>query len=178
MIYSLDVSYLEFFILILVLIILILVILLFWTNYKSEIRARNLFSKWKQEEFERIYTWLMREADDRAKIQADTLFHEWQIKEEQKIRQDAAKRSHSVMKGKITEQLIPFSLDFPYNPSDARFIGSPVDFVVFDGVSEGTVREVIFIEIKTGLSKLSGRERSIAQAINEGKTSFQIIRKE
>jgi predicted Holliday junction resolvase-like endonuclease len=35
--------------------------------------------------------------------------------------------------GKVTEHFIPDLPDFAYNPKDARFLGSPVDFIVFDG---------------------------------------------
>lgn len=55
------------------------------------------------------------------------------------IRQDAVQRSQAITAGKVHEQLIPYLPAFPYNPKDVRFLGSPVDLVVFDGLAEGLV---------------------------------------
>ena len=54
-------------------------------------------------------------------------------KREKEIRRDAIKKSREILEGRFKEQLVPFLPKFKYNPSDVRFIGSPVDFVVFDG---------------------------------------------
>ncbi len=55
------------------------------------------------------------------------------------IREDAVQRSQAVTARKVHEQLIPYLPAFPYNPKDVRFLGSPVDLVVFDGLAEGRV---------------------------------------
>jgi len=57
------------------------------------------------------------------------------------------------MLGQITEHLVPFLPDFKYNPKDARFLGTPVDLIVFDGLSDGQLKQVVFIEVKSGSSK-------------------------
>ncbi len=67
------------------------------------------------------------------------------------------------------EQLAPIFDVFPFDVADARFIGSPVDFLVFDGYSDGEIKEVVLVEIKTGKSRLSTKERSIRNVVNEGK---------
>jgi len=54
--------------------------------------------------------------------------------------------------GKITEHFIPYLPMFKYNPKDARFIGSPIDFIVFDGLSEGEIRKIVLVEVKAGKS--------------------------
>src|ERR1044072_8029466 len=76
-----------------------------------------------------------------------------------KIRENAVQRSHAVTTGKVHEQLVPYLPEFGFNPKDARFLGSPVDLLVFDGVDGGELRRVVFLEIKTGGSALTGRER-------------------
>jgi predicted Holliday junction resolvase-like endonuclease len=78
--------------------------------------------------------------------------------------------------GKVTEHFIPFLPEFDYNPQDARFIGSPVDFVVFDGLSEGDLRQVVFMEVKSGKAALSTRERWIRDAVREGRVLWQQVR--
>lgn len=64
--------------------------------------------------------------------------------------------------------------DFPYDPGDSRFLGSPVDFVVFAGLREGDeVEEIVFVEVKTGKSRLSRREQSVRRAVEEGRVSWR-----
>jgi predicted Holliday junction resolvase-like endonuclease len=65
---------------------------------------------------------------------------------------------------------------FPYNPKDARFLGTPIDFLVFDGMSDDDVREVVFLEIKTGGSSLTTRERRVRDAVLAGRVSWREFR--
>lgn len=89
------------------------------------------------------------------------------------VRKDAIKRSRAVIGGQVVEQVAPFLPDFPCNPGDARFIGKPVDFVAFPGLSENdSVKEVLLIEVKTGQSSLSTREREIRRAVKEGRVRY------
>lgn len=93
-------------------------------------------------------------------------------------RRDAAKRSLSVLGGRASEQLVPLLPEFfeEYSPSDARFLGSPVDYVVFDGLKEGDLRRVVLLEVKTGSSALNGNEREVRRAIEEGRVEFAVLR--
>lgn len=90
----------------------------------------------------------------------------------QEGRSDAVKRSRSVLEGQFTEQLAPFLPDFPADPTEIRFIGKPVDYLAFKGSSAGIVEEVLFIEVKTGGSRLSPVESSLKAAIEAGKVRF------
>ena len=86
---------------------------------------------------------------------------------------DAIKRSRSVLGGQLAEQVAPYLPGFPCNPADARFLGKPVDFVAFPGLTEdNTVHEVLLIEVKTGKSALSGREKEIKRAVAEGRVRY------
>lgn len=77
------------------------------------------------------------------------------------------------MAGLINEQLAPYFPGFPYQPSEVKFLGKPVDLVVFKGLDSGQVEEVIFVEIKTGKNPhLTETESSIRKAINQGKISW------
>ncbi len=91
-------------------------------------------------------------------------------------RKDAVVRSAAVTRGQAFEHLAPFTGDFGYHPRDARFLGSPIDFVVFDGLGETEVREIVFVEIKTGRSRLSARERAVRSAVLEGRVSWRELR--
>jgi predicted Holliday junction resolvase-like endonuclease len=132
---------------------------------RTESRAREMFE-----------TWQAREMDRQVSEKAETLFRTWKLDEEKKIRQDAVKKSEAVTRGKVTEHLIPYFPDFEYNPKDARFLGTPVDFIVFDGLSEGKMNRVVFVEVKTGKTgALSPREKLVRDCIGRGKVSYEII---
>ena len=111
-----------------------------------------------------------------ARREAQVGLVEWKQREEEAIRQDAIKRSQSVIVGKVTEHVVPFLPDFPWNPKDARFIGSPIDFVVFDGLDEGRLRDIVFVEVKTATSPLSAREKQIREAIEGRRIGWREIR--
>ena len=90
-----------------------------------------------------------------------------------KTRADAIKRSKSVINGQIVEQLAPYLPKFPCNPADAKFLGKPVDCVAFSGLAEkDKVDEILLIEVKTGKSDLSSREREIKKAVKEGRVRY------
>ncbi len=96
---------------------------------------------------------------------------------EARIREDALSRSHSVVAGKATEHLAPLLRGFEFDPRDARFLGSPIDFIVFDGMGEDEIHEIVFVEIKTGPSAaLSTRERLVRDAVEGRRVRFLEVR--
>lgn len=86
------------------------------------------------------------------------------------MRSSWARRSPEVRTGKIAEQIAPFLEDYPKDPSTARFIGDPIDFVHFDE------DKVTFVEVKSGKSQLSKKQRHIRDMIKEGKVEFELYR--
>ena len=100
----------------------------------------------------------------------------WKARYTRAVRQDAVQRSLAVTAGKVYEQLVPYLPDFPFNPKDARFLGSPVDFVVFDGLSDGHITRIVFVEVKTGAAELSSRERRVRDAVQEARVEFYELR--
>ena len=99
-----------------------------------------------------------------------------------KERDDAVETSRSVLKGKIGEQISPLLPDFyeKYEPSDARFLGSPIDFVIFKNMSifqeEKQPIEVILLDVKTGKSGLSLLQKAIKKAVEEGRVEFDVLK--
>lgn len=92
----------------------------------------------------------------------------WKEQRVPEIVKQRLKTSRSVLGGQFSEQLAPYLPDFPFNPGECRFIGKPVDFLVFSGLDGGNVEEVIFVEVKSGRRKqLSKVERSLRDAINQ-----------
>lgn len=100
----------------------------------------------------------------------------WRIGYTRAIRADAVQRSQAVTAGKVFEQLVPYLPGFAFNPKDARFLGSPVDFVVFDGLSDGAVRRVVFLEVKTGAAELSRRERQVRDVVEARQVVWAEVR--
>lgn len=156
-----------------IVVILLVVVLIFlflkYSELKGEIenRSRAIFEQWRATELEQ-------QTNEKAKL----MFQDWKQIEEKNIREDAIKKSQAVIMGKVTEHLVPYFPDFKYNPKDLRFLGTPVDFVVFDGLSDGDVlKKVAFLEVKTGKSAgLSNRERHIRNCIESKNICYEIIR--
>ena len=90
-----------------------------------------------------------------------------------KQRKDAVKKSRAVIGGQVAEQLAPYLPEFPCNPGDVCFLGKPVDFIGFTGLTESDeLHEVMFIEVKTGQSKLNGHEKQLKDAIQKGRVRY------
>ena len=71
-----------------------------------------------------------------------------------------------------------------YDAADARFLGSPIDFVIFKNMSKFDKKikvqenpiEVVIVDIKTGkVKQLSPLEDAIKIACEEGRVSFDQI---
>lgn len=98
-------------------------------------------------------------------------------------RRDSLDRSRSSLKGKMAEQIAPLLPGFPYLPADARFLGDPIDYVVFRGRSDpagngayGNVVDIILLEVKVGQTALSSVQRTIARSVEEGRIRFEVCR--
>ena len=103
--------------------------------------------------------------------------------QESSVRKDAADRSRYVIKGRIAEHMVPMVPEvFKHNPSDARFIGAPIDYLIFDGytsVKDGNSDEeitVVLADIKTGNASLNRTERKIKEAVEKGRVRWETIR--
>lgn len=78
-----------------------------------------------------------------------------------------SKRSISSKYGKMSEQFMPFLSDYPYDPQNFRFLGSPIDGVQFED------DKIVFIEFKTSESQLSVKQKNIRDIIDEGRVIFE-----
>ena len=107
--------------------------------------------------------------------------HKYTDADLRRAREDSVSRSRSVVSGKVQEHLAPLFPAFisQFNPRDAIFLGTPLDFVVFDGLNDGDdteVRRVVFVEVKTGKASLIKRERRVRDAIQAGRVEYQLLR--
>jgi len=104
----------------------------------------------------------------------------WKLECTNNIRKDSVNRSRSTLKGRISEQMAPLLPEFPFASADARFIGNPIDFVVFDGYTmvkdeKGDTISVVLVEVKKGKGRLTREEMLIKKAVEEGRVSWRTI---
>jgi predicted Holliday junction resolvase-like endonuclease len=91
-------------------------------------------------------------------------------------RKDAILKSRAILGGQFSEQLAPFLPDFKYLPTECRFVGKPIDLIVFKGMDNKDINEVVFVEIKSGNAKLSPVEKKLKETIKNKKVRWEEYR--
>lgn len=76
------------------------------------------------------------------------------------------KSSQSVKYGRLAEQFIPFSQQFPFEPEHFRFLGEPVDGISFNE------NEIVFCEFKAASSQLSQKQKRIKDLVQGKKVAW------
>ena len=82
-------------------------------------------------------------------------------------RKDAIMKSRAVLGGQFSEQLAPYLPNFKYLPTECKFLGKPIDFLVFKGMDEKKIDEVVFVEVKSGNAKLNQHEKNLKETIEK-----------
>lgn len=76
------------------------------------------------------------------------------------------KKSSEVRLGQISEHLAPFISTFPFDPKQARFLGTPIDLIVFAD------DKIIIVEVKSGAAQLTEKQRHIKKLVEEKKVEW------
>jgi predicted Holliday junction resolvase-like endonuclease len=98
---------------------------------------------------------------------------EWEGRKVEEIVKARLKASRAVLGGLVSEQMAPLLPGFPFDPGDCRFIGKPVDFLVFKGMNRKAISEVIFLEVKSGSGRtLNEQEKRLRDVIKAGKVRW------
>ena len=138
---------------------------------------------WKATELQRV-----REEDQREiqRVREEDQKELERVREEdEKKRKNSLDTSRDVLKGKIGEQMAPLFPEFRnlYNPADARFIGTPIDYIIFKNLSkvnsaEEAPIEIVFVDVKTGKSALTKSQQMIQDAVSgeEKRVGFYTLR--
>ena len=92
------------------------------------------------------------------------------------IKKDSIERSRASLGGQFSEQLAPYLPNFKYKPTECKFLGKPVDLIVFEGLDEKEVTEIVFVEVKSGGSELNGVQRKIRDAVKAGRVRWDEYR--
>ena len=120
-----------------------------------------------------------------TRLKFERKFRQWQEaerlrweEEKERVVKEAISQSRAVLGGKFTEQMAPYLPEFNYDPTEARFIGSPIDLIIFPGLAKGDPEEIVIMEIKTGkTSQLTPQERKIRQLIEDGMVRWELLQK-
>lgn len=92
---------------------------------------------------------------------------------EEKKQKGRAQSAHTT-KGQILEKWCPF-IDHPqiephWKPKDWSFMGNPIDYIVWDE------NGIVFLDVKSGKSQLTKKQRMIRDLIRAGNVEWREIR--
>jgi len=87
----------------------------------------------------------------------------------------AAITTEAVNIGKNLEKILPTMSDFKWTVPDCKFLGDPIDLLVFKGLAFNKVSSIDFVEVKSGKAKLNKHQRSIKDAIEDKKVSYKVF---
>lgn len=142
------------------------------TNERNLLRVR-VEELQKIERTVETYVDLLQEANSRATITEARLEKSVLLCNafEKKYKESFGKqKSEQVRLGLVSENIMPFLDDFGYDPSKVRGLFNPIDLIVFDN------EEIVFVELKSGDSKLSTKQKQIKRLIEEKQVRFEVHR--
>lgn len=75
--------------------------------------------------------------------------------------------------GQTVEQIVPGLPTFPYRKSDCRSLFKPIDYVIFEGLTDRfRIDGIRFVDIETGNAALVDHEKQIKRAIEKKHVEF------
>jgi predicted Holliday junction resolvase-like endonuclease len=140
---------------------------------ESEIEYIESEHEYKMEGLKQVYKDKLDALDERWTEKVDNEVEKHLRAKVRGIRQDAIARSRVGQLGKTIEKIAPMFPGFGHHPSDVRPIFDPIDFVIFDGYFRGGVTDVVFVEFKTGQSRLTPVQASIREAVDKKRVYFE-----
>ncbi len=159
--------------LILALVSILLVILVFYLAslvYHYKTKYEEL-----QHSVDKLREEIRNQLEESIRREYEVKFQRWLAEYEEKIRKDAIERSIAVILGRVGEQLALLIIftSLGVDPRDLRFLGSPVDYIAFKGLSSGNPQEILFIEVKYGkTTSLTEKQRAIKRLVEERKVRW------
>ncbi|MBO9368968.1 MAG: endonuclease [Chloroflexi bacterium] len=140
------------------------------------------FLGWREKNLIQRYELRLRQMTEQYEARLRQMEEKHRQEVEQARRQSVEQSRHTI-KGQISEQLVPLLPGFKFFPADARFIGHPIDYVVFHGYTDlrdgnggADQLEVVLVDIKRNTATLTKEQRAIMEAVRAGRVSFQVVR--
>ncbi len=148
------------------LLIFLIIILFFYAYFyrKSIKRAEKKFDK-KKEDLEKS-----------IKKEYNNEFRKWKNEFEEKIREDAIKRSDFSLTGKVAENLAPLTKHFDHDLKNLRYLGTPVDYIAFDNYGKKGKEEIYFIEVKSRNSRLTKNQKELKNAVRNNEVYWETVK--
>ena len=78
--------------------------------------------------------------------------------------------------GKKIEVIFPTLKDFNWTLPDCRYLGDPIDMVIFNGASVDKISSISFVEIKSGNARLNKHQKAVKEAIEDNKVDFKVLK--
>lgn len=97
-------------------------------------------------------------------------------RKEYDIRKDSNKRQRAVVNWEVFEKMYPLMWWMEYNPRDLVFIWKWVDYLIFNGLTDWHLKEIIFLELKTWKSNLNSNEKQVREVICSKKVKYEVKR--
>ena len=77
--------------------------------------------------------------------------------------------------GKSLEKVLPSMDDFRWEIPDCRFLGDPIDLVIFNGCCRNKIESISFIEVKSGKARLNRNQRRVRDAVQDKKVIYEVF---
>jgi len=155
--------------------VIVIIALLFWIDWQngtmSQLKDNNKFHSDNHIEYKAELAKvdnLLKLANENAELMNQKYLEQTE-KNKELLSQ---KKSSETRLGQTTEHLVPFLEECKHAPANMKFLGMPIDYVVFD-LDQG---EITFLEVKTGNAKESARQRTIKNIIKSGKVFYETMR--
>lgn len=141
---------------------------------------KELRDKFERDLREKEQFWMSRAKEEELK--AEVSLEKWKQDELEKTVKDSINRSRTILRGKTVEQFAPFTEEFTkeFSASDAKFLGNPIDYIIFKNASAVTDGEelpvtVCFMDVKTGKSQLNKVQKAIKDAVTNGRVIWKTL---
>lgn len=118
-------------------------------------------------------TWLDTFESKQATVDKKEEFFE---EKEQRLRERAAERGRKKVSAIINKSMDPNFVKLNFNYYDIKLLMHPIDFVVFDGLNDNSLQEILFLSRTTGNPNLAALRNLVKQAIAKQNYSWQVAR--
>ncbi|MCD6226397.1 MAG: hypothetical protein J7J93_01200 [Candidatus Aenigmarchaeota archaeon] len=99
------------------------------------------------------------------------------LKSEKESHKKGLNSQNPIIKGKAYEKVATLLSGFKYKPSNCRFLGNPIDYIIFNNLEdEKKDVEIILMDVKTGRAGLNKNQKRIEKACKEKRIKFEIFR--
>jgi predicted Holliday junction resolvase-like endonuclease len=115
--------------------------------------------------------------DVQTEYEEDLLTRGLQLKKKLELATKRAQNTTtSVNIGNVVEVILPTLNNYQWSLPDSRFLGKPIDFIEFHGLTAGKITEINFVEIKSGNAKINGHQKAIKKAVHDGQVSQEVFK--